>query len=60
MTNQTQIIAEYTAPTKRLSGWIRITELADCQRKILYDFEVGGKAAARRIAANYGATPWNF
>lgn len=60
MQTANQIAAEYTAPTKRQSGWLRITEIANGRRNILFDFECDGKVAARRIAANYGATPWNF
>lgn len=55
-----QIAAEYTAPTSTKPGWVRITEIANGRRNTLFDYQCSGKRMARQIAANYGATPWNF
>lgn len=40
--------------------WLDINEIADGQRFTRESIGVSGKAEARRIAQQLGATPWNF
>ena len=54
------IAAEYTAPTKRISGMVWITKIENGQRTYLTNFSVSGKIEARKVAADNNAKPWNF
>ena len=53
-------IADYTAPTKRYDGAITISVIEDGRRHFIAEHKVDGKRAARAIAAQYNAKPWNF
>lgn len=53
-------IADYTAPTKRYDGAITISVIEDGRRHFIAEHKVDGKIAARAIAAQYNAKPWNF
>lgn len=53
-------IADYTAPTKRYDGVITISILENSRRTVIAEHAVDGKRAARAIAAQYNAQPWNF
>jgi hypothetical protein len=55
-----QRIADYTAPTKRQDGYLRISVLDAGRRHIIAEHRVDGKIAARHVAAQYAAKPWNF
>jgi hypothetical protein len=55
-----QRIADYTAPTKTRDGVVTISVLADGRRHIVAEHPVDGKRAARAVAAQYNAQPWNF
>lgn len=55
-----QRIADYTAPTKRFDGVITISVIEGGRRHIIAEHGVDGKRAARAIAAQYSAKPWNF
>lgn len=55
-----QRIADYTAPTKRHDGYLTISILEDGRRHIIAEHRVDGKVAARHVAAQYKAKPWNF
>ena len=54
------IAAEYTAPTKRISGMVWITKIENGQRTEIANFSVSGKVEARKVAAANNAKPWNF
>jgi hypothetical protein len=53
-------IADYTAPTKRYDGVVTISFLSNGHRHFLAEHKVDGKRAARAVAAQYNAKPWNF
>jgi hypothetical protein len=53
-------IADYTAPTKRYDGTIAIRVIENGRRHFIAEHKVDGKRAARAIAAQYNAKPWNF
>lgn len=53
-------IADYTAPTKRYDGVLTISIIEDGRRHFIAEHKVDGKFAARAIAAQYNAKPWNF
>lgn len=55
-----QRIADYTAPTKRYDGVLTISILEDGRRHFIAEHKVDGKRAARAVAAQYNAKPWNF
>jgi len=53
-------IADYTAPTKRYDGCLTISVIEDGRRHFIAEHKVDGKRAARAVAAQYNAKPWNF
>ena len=53
-------IADYTKLTKRYDGVIAISMIEDGRRHFIAEHKVDGKRAARAIAAQYNAKPWNF
>ena len=53
-------IADYTKPTKRYDGAITISVIEDGRRHFIAEHKVDEKIAARAIAAQYKAKPWNF
>lgn len=53
-------IADYTAPTKNYDGTLTISVVVDGRRQIIAEHKVDGKRAARNVAAQYNAKPWNF
>ena len=55
-----QRIADYTAPTKRQDGYLTVSVLDNGRRHIIAEHRVDGKIAARHVAAQYAAKPWNF
>lgn len=55
-----QRIADYTAPTKRHDGYLTVSVLDNGRRITIAEHRVDGKVAARNVAAQYKAKPWNF
>jgi len=53
-------IADYTAPTKRYDGCLTISVIEEGRRHFIAEHKVDGKRAARAVAAQYNAKPWNF
>jgi len=53
-------IADYTPPTKSYDGVVTISFLMDGHRRFLAEHKVDCKQAARAIANQYCAKPWNF
>ena len=53
-------IADYTAPTKRRDGVLTISVLTDGRRHFICEHAVDGRRAARAVALQYDAKPWNF
>jgi hypothetical protein len=60
MIKEMQRIADYTAPTKRYDGVLTINVIEEGRRNFIAEHKVDGKRAARAIAAQYNAKPWNF
>lgn len=52
--------ADYYRPTKTIDGCVVITVIDNGRRTIIAEHKVDGKRAARAIAAQYNAEPWNF
>lgn len=54
------LAAEFTAKTARTPAVLRITRIDAGRRALVSEHTVAGKAEARKVAADHGATPWNF
>ncbi len=52
--------AHYTAAARGLPAMVKIAERSNGRRTWTSSHEIDGKREARRIAAVFGATPWNF
>ena len=62
VTMQTQPIlaAEFTNKSKTHPAELTINKIVNGRREAMFWTQVSGKREARKIAAERGATPWNF
>ena len=54
------LAAEYTNGSKTRSPTLQLNRIVDGHRTPVIGFNVAGRREARQLAAQYGATPWNF
>ena len=54
------LAAEYTNGSKARPPVLTINRIANGQREFVFSQNVDGKRHAREVAAQNGATPWNF
>lgn len=57
---ETVIAAEYTNGSKRYPPCLYINRISNGRRSNIVALTVSGKREARKLAAEYNATPWNF
>ena len=57
---ETIIAAEYTNGSKHYPPCLYINRIANGRRSNIVAISVSGKREARKVAAEYNATPWNF
>jgi hypothetical protein len=60
VTNTPIIAAEFTNGSKRRSPSLDITRIHNGERRVLHTVQVDSRRHARKVAAEHGATPWNF
>lgn len=60
-TNYTTLAADYYVGGQHEHAYVVIYTIVDGRRNpALQRIDVSGKREARTVAAEYGATPWNF
>lgn len=54
------LAAEYTSRRRTAPATLVLNRIIDGRRTKLVGFNVASKREARKLAKQYGATPWNF